>query len=110
MDSYEVILSPKAEEQLNAYIDYIQYTLLSNQAAGEVWKDALETVKALESVAGSLQPCSNNRLAKLGYRSILFRRHKYVMLYRVQGKMAIIEGIYHLLQDYEGVFAREQMK
>lgn len=32
MDSYNVIISPKALSQLNSYIDYIQYTLLNDQA------------------------------------------------------------------------------
>ena len=31
MDSYNVIISPKALSQLNNYIDYIQYTLLNEQ-------------------------------------------------------------------------------
>ncbi len=44
MDSYNVIISPKALSQLNSYIDYIQqHTLLNDQAAHSVWQDALET-------------------------------------------------------------------
>lgn len=33
MDSYNVILSDSAKKQLDAYIDYIQYTLFNEQAA-----------------------------------------------------------------------------
>ena len=33
MDSFDVIISPKALSQLNDYIDYLQYTLLNEQAA-----------------------------------------------------------------------------
>jgi hypothetical protein len=43
MDSFNVIISPKALSQLNSYIDYLQYTLLNDQAAYSVWQDALET-------------------------------------------------------------------
>ena len=43
MDSFDVIISPKALSQLNDYIDYLQYTLLNDQAAYNVWQDALET-------------------------------------------------------------------
>ena len=39
MDSYEVIISPKALSQLNDYIDYLQYTLFNDQAAKQVWLD-----------------------------------------------------------------------
>ncbi len=48
MDSFKVIISPKALSQLNDYIDYLQYTLLNNQAAYNVWQDALETQNQLQ--------------------------------------------------------------
>ena len=107
MALYEVIISPKAMQQLNEYVEYIQYTLLNEQAAGSVWQDAVETVTELETVAESLSLCVNKRLRDLGYRLILFRRHRYVMLYRIENKTAYIDGIYHELQDYENTFANE---
>ena len=45
MDSFKVIISPKALAQLNDYIDYIQYTLLNPQAAKSVWEDAIGTTE-----------------------------------------------------------------
>ena len=72
MDSFEVIISPKALSQLNDYIDYIQYTLLNPQAAKSVWEDAIETTERLESIAGSLRYCANPKLRKLGYKPIFF--------------------------------------
>ena len=54
MDSYNVEISPYALGQLNRYADYIQYTLLNEGAADEVYTDALETIDALETSAGSL--------------------------------------------------------
>ena len=107
MDSFEVIISPHALAQLNEYIDYIQYTLLNNQAADAVWKDALETADKLETMAGSLHYCSNPRLKKLGYKPMLFLHHSYVMLLRIDGKTAYVEAIYHQLQDYENSFEKE---
>lgn len=58
MDSYNVIISPKALSQLSSYIDYLQYTLLNDQAAHSVWQDAIETRKRLSIIAGSLKLCS----------------------------------------------------
>lgn len=52
MDSFDVIISPKALSLLNGYIDYLQYTLLNGQAAYNVWLDALETRNQLSKVAG----------------------------------------------------------
>ncbi len=62
MDSYNVIISPKALSQLNSYIDYIQHTLLNDQAARSAWQDALETRNRLLVIAGSLKYCTHPRL------------------------------------------------
>ena len=107
MDSFDVIISPKALSQLNDYIDYIQYTLLNEQAARNVWQDAIETRDQLSKVAGSLKFCSHPQLKKDGYRAIKFLRHRYVMLYRTDGTHAYVDAIYHQLQDYENTFAEE---
>ena len=107
MDSFEVIISPKALFQLNDYIDYLQYTLLNDQAAYSVWQDALETRNQLSKIAGSLKFCTHPLLRKNGYRAIHFMRHRYVMLYRVEDSTAYVDAIYHQLQDYENTFADE---
>lgn len=67
--------------------------------------DANETRKELSTIAESLYYCKNPRLAKLGYRKINFRRHDFIMLYRVEGDTAYVEWIYHELQDYENKFS-----
>lgn len=62
MDLFDVIISPKALTQLNDYINYIQYTLMNDQAAYNVWQDALDTQKKLSEVAGSLNLCTHSQL------------------------------------------------
>ena len=108
MDLFDVFISPKALEQLTSYVDYIHYTLLNPIAAESVWKDAMDTRDQLAAAAGSLKYCDHPELRQLGYRIIGFKRHRYVMLYRVEGKTAYVDGIYHQMQDYENTFAAEQ--
>ena len=110
MVSYDAIITPKALEQLNSYVDYIQYALLNPMAADAVWQDALRTRDMLQKVAGSLQYCENPDLKALGYRPIKFENHNYVMLFRVENTTAYVEGIYHLMQDYENNFAQSLEK
>lgn len=107
MVSYKVITTPKALQQLDSYISYIQYTLLNDEAANSVWQDAIDTATELENVAGSLRPCKNLKLKELGYHPMFFLRHNYVMLYRIEGSIVYVDGIYHQLQDYENSFAKE---
>ena len=107
MDLFDVIISPKALTQLNDYIDYLQYTLLNDQAAYDIWQDALETRNHLSKVAGNLKFCTHPQLKKHGYHIIHFMRHRYLMLYRIDGTTAYVDAIYHQLQDYENAFADE---
>lgn len=107
MDSYNVTISPKALSQLSSYIDYIQYTLLNDQAARSVWQDALETRDRLSMTAGSLKYCAHPLLKEHGYRAIHFKQHRYTMLYRVEGADVYVDAVYHQLQDYENIFADE---
>ena len=107
MVSYKVITTPKALSQLNSYIDYIQFTLLNNQAAEAVWEDAVETVERLETVAGIHEPCKHPKLKAYGYYPILFSRHRYVMLYRTEDNTVYVDAVYHELQDYESTFSKD---
>lgn len=45
--------------------------------------------------------CDNPGLKQLGYRRIDFRAHRYFMLYRIDGDKAVVDNIFHELQDYE---------
>ena len=110
MDSFDVIISPKALSQLNDYIDYLQYTLLNDQAAYNVWQDALETRNQLSKIADSLKLCIHPKLKKNGYHIIHFMRHRYLMLYRIEGATVYVDAIYHQLQDYENILADELNK
>lgn len=107
MDSFEVIISPKALSQLNNYIDYLQYTLLNDQAAYNVWQDALETREHLSKVTSSLKFCAHPQLRKQEYRIVHFMQHRHLMLYRIEGTTVYVDAIYHQLQDYENTFADE---
>ena len=102
---YKVIISRKALSQMDDYISYVQYTLLNPIAAESILRDAEETRKQLTEVAGSLKLCDHPKLRALGYHAIKFSKHDYAMLYRVEGETAYVEGIYHMMQDYENLFA-----
>ena len=50
---------------------------------------------------GTGKLCDNPRLNALGYRKIHFLSHRYFMLYRIEGNLAVVDNIFHELQDYE---------
>ncbi len=105
--AYKVIIMPPAKRRLDMYVFYTVETLKNRQAAKEILADARDTQKRLSTSADSLKICDNPVLAKYKYRKIKFASHKFVMLYRIQDNTVIVDGMFHELQDYEGIFAEE---
>ena len=99
--SYKVVLTPDAEEDLNQFIRYLLYEKKNAQAAANVLDDFDMTKQNLSRVAGSLKLCEHPKLKALGYRRIGFLSHRYFMLYRIEDQLAIVDGIFHELQDFE---------
>lgn len=104
---YKVIIMPPAKRRLDMYVFYTIETLGNKQAAKAILADARETKKRLSMTADSLKICDNPVLAKHGYRKIKFAKHKFVMLYQIQDDTVIVDGMFHELQDYEGIFTDE---
>lgn len=100
--TYKVVITPDAEADLEAFLQYLLYEKKSRQAAQNVLNDFEATGKCLSVTAGSLKLCDHPRLRELGYRRINFLTHRYFMLYRIVGDTVIIDNIFHELQDYEG--------
>ena len=98
---YKVVITEDAEADLDAFIRYLLFEKKNTQAATAVLDDFEATKESLKRVAGSLKLCDNPKLNVLGYRRINFLSHRYFMLYRIEGDTAVVDNIFHELQDYE---------
>lgn len=98
---YKVIMSDKAQQQLDQFLYYILVELGNEQAARNVLEDAEKTKVRLSHMAGSLRKCDNPKLNELGYHIIQFEHHRYFMVYRIDGAAVYVEGVYLELQDFE---------
>lgn len=105
--AYKVIIMPTAKRRLDMYVYYTLETLRNKDAARAILADAKATANKLSKVADSLKICDNPLLAKYEYRKIRFAKHDFVMIYRIHNGEVIVDGMFHELQDYEGVFANE---
>ncbi len=105
--AYKVMIMPPAKRRLDMYVYYTLETLKNRQAAKSILADVKATKKRLSVIADSLKICDDPILAKYEYRKIHFAKHKFVMIYRIEGNQVIVDGMFHELQDYEGIFARE---
>ncbi len=98
---YKVVITSDAEEDLDRFIRYLLFAKQNPQAAASVLNDFEETKQILSRIAGSMQSCENPRLNALGYRKMHFQRHRYFMLYRIENNLAVVDNVFHELQDYE---------
>lgn len=102
--AYNVILTDKARQQLDAYICYLLNTLHSEEAADNLLGRAEMTISTLAHSAESFAVCSDPALKAFGYRKIFLPQSRYLFVYSVSGNTVYIEGMYHELQDYENLF------
>ena len=98
---YKVMISEDAEKDLDNFVRYLLFEKENEQAARNLLEDFELTKQNLSHVAGSLKDCTNPRMKEEGYKRINFATHRYFMLYRIEGDKAIIDNIFHQLQDYE---------
>ena len=103
----KVIMTRRAQEQLEDYVAYVLLIKENPQAAKSILDDALETRNTLIVVAESLKLCDDEDLHALGYRKISFHKHDYLYLYQVIEDTVYVEAVYHEQQDYENIFKEE---
>ena len=106
--SYRVVIVPPAKQQLEQYIQYTKEELKNVTAARSIRDDARETKSRLSTLAESLAFCPDPVLAAAGYRKIMFKKHSFFMVYRVEGELVVVEAMYHVLQDYESLFSKKK--
>lgn len=102
---YKVVITQAAEEDLDRFIQYLVFEKRNQQAAKNLLDDFEVTKQSLEQVAGSLKYCEHPRLKELRYKRINFRKHRYFMLYHIDADKAIVDNVFHQLQDYENILS-----
>lgn len=98
---FKVELSELAIAQYDKILAYICQVLKNPQATENLMQDFDDTIGVLESQAENFGYCRSERLRKMGFHKIHFKRHRYLLVYRVKHDAVIVEGMYHELQDYE---------
>lgn len=102
--AYKVVVTDRAKEHFRYILSYIKFVLKNPSAAKSVQRDMNETKRKLTYLAESLKLCGEPELALQGYRVILFQKHEYLMLYRVEKSIVYVDGIYHQFQNYQCLF------
>ena len=101
---YKVEITEFAEHQLKQILVYILFKFKNPDAVRSIRNDVEVTKNKLKYLPHRMKLCDEPELNSRGYRVILFQKHDYLMLYRVDGNMVYVDGIYHQLQNYQNLF------
>ena len=99
MKTWKVITTNDVQNDLDNFVYYLLVEKLNDQAAIALLDDYDETVDELANVAGSLKILDDPDLSE--YRKIRLRRHDYYLLYRLENDTAIVDRMFHDLQDLD---------
>lgn len=100
MKQYKVTITPDALDMLNQRLAYLLFVKKSEQAYDAVEEDYYDTLEELSNVAGAIQEPNEPELKSRGLKRLHFLRHKYVMLYWLDGNEAVVVYIFHETEDY----------
>lgn len=100
---YKVIVTEDAEKDLDGFVQYLLFEIGNEQAAKSLLDDFDNTICSLALVAGRLKYCEHPKLKEAGYKRINFMTHRYFILYHLDGNRAVVDNVFHQLQDYENI-------
>ena len=98
--TYKLVVSERAEEQIDNIIGYVAVELSNPTAAKAIIDDIEKAYNKLEYMADSLALCQDPYLSQKGYRKYILDDHDYVILYRLENKEVHISGVFHMKEDY----------
>ena len=99
MKKYSVVVTEDVQNDLDNFVYYLLVEKLNDQSANALLDDYDETLDELVNVAGSLKSLEDPELME--YRKIRLRRHDYYLLYRLEGESAVVDRMFHDLQDLD---------
>ena len=104
MKTWRVEVTPGVEERLTAILEYISRDPLHNpDAALSVYLDFESTVRQIGLMGDRIPVGSHPIMRERQLRRINFERHRYYLIYRLNGEAAQVVRIGHFLEDADGV-------
>lgn len=101
MNSFHVLITDDAREDLRRYRDYLLFIKKSPQAAESIVLDFRMTRQRLETIADSLVEPVSVKLRERMLRRINFVKHDYFLLYRIEHDTVYVTNMFHAREDYE---------
>ena len=98
--AYRLVISRRADEQLDSIIEYVAVRLNNPTAAAAILSDVEAIYCTLREMPESMALCEDPYLASKEYHKAILRKHNYVVLFKICEYEVRIAGIFHTLEDY----------
>lgn len=99
--SYNVIITERAEKQLEQRINYLVYQLNNKEAGRNLLSGIGSLYDRLEDNPWQFTDCRDLFLKTLGYKEVLVMNMKYIVIFRIEDNDVYVLGIFHQLENYK---------
>ncbi|HJA57775.1 type II toxin-antitoxin system RelE/ParE family toxin [Mediterraneibacter glycyrrhizinilyticus] len=98
--AYKLIITEKAEEQLDNLVYYLMYKLKNNQASIHLLDSIDKIYDRLEENPFQFPKSRDVYLQRGGYREAVLTDMDYVIVFRIEETSVYVTGIFHQLENY----------
>lgn len=98
--TYRLIVSERAEELIDASVNYIVNILKNPDAAVHLLDEVSEIYDRLEENPYQFGDSKDDYLKSKGYKEAIVSGMQYKMIFRIDNNSVYIVGLFHDLEDY----------
>lgn len=98
--AYKLINTERAEEQLDDLVFHLLYHLKSKQAVSHLLNEISKIYDRIQDNPYQFPICRDDYLKSKEYHEAIVADMNYIVVYKIEGKIVYIMGIFHQLEDY----------
>ena len=98
--AYNLVITDRADELIDARVFYIINKLKNTQAAGHLLDGISEVYDRLEENPYHFPDSKDDYLRRRGYKEALISDMQYKIVFRIEESTVYVVGLFHDLEDY----------
>lgn len=98
---YNLIVTGKANIQLDERVFYLIYTLDNKEAAAHLLDEVNKIYDRLEENPFQFPFCRDEHMKRMEYREAIVLNMDYILIFRIEQHRVYILGFFHQLENYQ---------
>ena len=99
--AYRLIITERTEELLEQLVNYILYKFRNEQAARHLLDGIEQLYDRLQDNPYQFADCRDSFLKSKGYKEAIVKNVDYILIFRIEGNVVYVLGIFHQLENYK---------